>query len=223
MADDGLLGLARRLREQGKARFLGFSGHTVPVSSQAVAGGQIDVLMHTISLSADAEDDRTSLYRRCEAAGVGLVAMKPFAGGVLLAGNRATPVQCLSYTLAQPGVSTTVPGVKDTAQLRQALRTLTAPVEERDFSAVLPLFQDGLEGTCVYCNHCLPCPSGIDVGRTLRALAGARAGSSAALDELRGLDPGPDDCIRCGACVSRCPFGVDVIQQMSDAGSLAEA
>jgi hypothetical protein len=119
--------------------------------------------------------------------------------------------------LAQPAVSLALPGVKNADELQQALRTLEAPAEERDFSAVLPLFRDGLEGICVYCNHCLPCPSGIDVGRTLRALAGARGGSTAALQELRGLSPGPDDCIRCGACTSRCPFGVEVIAQMSEA------
>jgi predicted aldo/keto reductase-like oxidoreductase len=131
-----------------------------------------------------------------------------------------TPVQCLSYTLAQPGVSTALPGVKDVDELRAALAYCEASAEERDFSAALPQFQEGLEGTCVYCNHCLPCPVGIDVGRTLQALATAQdVGLEAARAYYDALPVPPSECIECGACAARCPFHVaapDLIAEAAD-------
>jgi hypothetical protein len=225
MAPGGFLELARRFREQGKARFIGFSGHKVPVALRAVASGAVDVLMHMISLSGDAEQDRKALYHRCVAAGVGLIGMKPYAGGVLLQGTApsVTPVQCLSYALSQPGVSTVVPGVRNLRQLRAALAYLDASDEERDFSAVLPHSQKELKGTCVYCNHCLPCPAGIDVGRTLRLLGTARyVGRDACAAEYGALKAKASDCIECGACMERCPFQVDVMAALREAAGTFE-
>ncbi|MCK4284180.1 MAG: aldo/keto reductase [Candidatus Brocadiae bacterium] len=225
MAPGGLLALAGKLQRRGKARFIGLSGHKVPVSRRAVQSGEIDVLMHNINLSGDATEGRTELYHLCAAHDVGLVGMKPFAGGALLGpdGPDVTPVQCLSYAVSQPGVSTLVPGVKNLEELRAALAYLDASTEERDFSAVLPHFQEPAEGTCVYCNHCLPCPSGIDIGKTIRLLVSARHGD---LEPFRGhyeaLEARASDCTECGACMERCPFGVDVISNMQQAVELFE-
>lgn len=56
---------------------------------------------------------RKELYHLCEQQGVGIVAMTPYAGRWLLNGKingmNLSPIQCLSYCLAQPGVVTAVP------------------------------------------------------------------------------------------------------------------
>ena len=167
---------------------------------------------------------------------IGLVAMKPFAGGKLLqkeglvslgyvhsgwkdlerkASNPITPVQCISYTLSQIGVCTTVPGVKNLEELREALHFLDAKAEEKDFSPLLAGTEQYVEIGCVYCNHCLPCPSEIDIGGTIRLLETAKYAVS---DDLRAVydafSAKASDCIECGACMERCPFKVDVISKM---------
>jgi len=89
---DGLLDLAVRLRQEGKAHFIGFSGHTVSTAQQAVESGQVDVLMFPINIAANAVPGKKDLFRVCVAHGVGLVAMKPFAGGKLLQKERTVRV-----------------------------------------------------------------------------------------------------------------------------------
>ena len=84
MSPGGLLDLACRYKEQGKARFIAFSGHKTGPSKLAVESGQIDVLMHSMNFSNDGEKKRRDLYRLCASEDVGLIAMKPFAGGKLL-------------------------------------------------------------------------------------------------------------------------------------------
>jgi len=134
-----------------------------------------------------------------------------------------TPVQCLSYVLSQAGVCTTVPGCKDLDELVAALAYWEATDEERDFSALLADFDQYVTGECVYCNHCLPCPSAIDVGQTIRLLETAQqlltAELQAAYDALSAKG---SDCIECGECMERCPFGVDVIARMEQAVELFE-
>jgi predicted aldo/keto reductase-like oxidoreductase len=241
---NGLLDMALRFRQEGKARFLGFSGHTASTALQAVESGVVDVLMFPVNLAANAVPGKRDLLQACVTRDVGLVAMKPYAGGKLLDADRTvrmahyqvggeamklekqspiTPVQCLAYVLAQVGISTAVPGCADPAQLAAALAYLDASEEERDFSALLSEFEQYVEGECVYCNHCLPCPAKIDIGQVNRLLDIAQQELTAELQAAYGaLASKPSDCTQCGVCEDRCPFGVGVIARMEQAVALFE-
>ncbi|MCK5118745.1 MAG: aldo/keto reductase [Candidatus Latescibacteria bacterium] len=226
MGSGGLLELARRFRREGKAGFIGLSGHSVPVALKAVKSGHIDVLMFPINLRSDAVLEEKELFNVCASRGVGLVAMKPFAGGKLFQKEEArsiTSVQCISYALSQIGVSTVVPGVKDLDELEAALHFLDATDEEKDFSSILPEFQQYVKGECVYCNHCLPCPAVIDIGQTIRWVDTAQHGVSEDLRaDYQALSVKASACIECGSCTTRCPFEVDVISKMQRAVKLFE-
>jgi predicted aldo/keto reductase-like oxidoreductase len=239
MSQKGPLGLAKRLQQEGKARYLGFSGHSVTTALQAVESGHVDVLMFPINLAANAVPGKKELLQACAAASVGVVAMKPYAGGKLLSQERTvhmggyqmggaalklkktapiTPVQCLAYVLSQVGVSTAVPGCAEEEQLKAALAYCQASEEERDFSPLLADFQQYAEGECVYCNHCLPCPAAIDIGQVMRLLDMAQHRMSTDLRaSYAALSAKAADCTQCGACEQRCPFGVSVMARMEQA------
>lgn len=74
-------------------------------------------------------------------------------------------------------------------------------------------------GKCVYCNHCKPCPVGIDVGLVNKYYDLARNGDSMAAEHYHGLELGAGDCIQCGHCNSRCPFQVDQMARMQEIAS----
>ncbi len=241
----GQLEMALRLKAEGHARFIGISGHYVEVIKQACQSGHIDVVMFPINLLGHAGPARSELLDLCNAQGLGLVAMKPYGGGRLLntrgtqrvasyqAGGESykvrfpdaiTPAQCLSYTLAQTGVSTALVGVRSTAEVDAALQTLEAGESERDFSGLLTAFGRYVEGECVYCNHCLPCPVSIDIAEVNRLLDAAQVRLNTVLQAAYdGLAAKASACTECGACVQRCPFGVAVISRMHAAAAQYEA
>jgi uncharacterized protein len=239
---NAILDLARRLQQEGKARFIGFSGHNIDITRQAVETGAVDVLMFPINLAANAVPGKKELLQACASRGVGVVAMKPYGGGKLLNKDRTvrvgsyqmggealklkktqpiTPAQCLSYALAQVGVVTAVPGCKDPAQVAAAVAYAQASADEKDFAPLVAEFQQYVSGECVYCNHCLPCPEVIDIGQVTRLLDMARQHLT---DEVRAaynaLAVKASACTECGACVKRCPFGVDVIANMRQAAAV---
>jgi len=188
--------------------------------------------------------DRDKLLHACITEKVGLVAMKPFAGGTLLRGSAAvftdslssgwrsfhrkqaisaTPIQCISYVLSQAGVSSVVPGIKSAAELRETLRFLNASSEEKSFDSLVESFGRYLEGGCVYCGHCLPCPSSIDIARVNRLVETSKHVFTRDLySEYNELSAKGSDCIECEACMKRCPFNVDVISKMKEAKRLFE-
>jgi predicted aldo/keto reductase-like oxidoreductase len=244
----GLLELARRLQKEGKARFIGMSSHRVPSALKAVNSGYIDVLMLPINPAIDTlpgdiavdevwqastyrqprpETDltpsRRELHHACAANGVAVAAMKPYAAGWLFnkknpSGIVLTPVQCLSYALSQPGVCTTVPGCRTANEMRAALAYLEATDEEKDYSAIDTNTIWKLQGSCMYCNHCLPCPVSIDIGTVTRLTDTARyAGNNLVVTRYESLQVTASACTECGVCAERCPFNVDVIANMKQA------
>jgi uncharacterized protein len=112
MQPGGHYELALEFISQGKARYIGFSSHTVVVALQAVCSGNYDLLMFPINPAFDTlpgetgadnlgnlwekayfrkpEDqsdgiipERKQLYHECARRDIGLLAMKPFAAGWL--------------------------------------------------------------------------------------------------------------------------------------------
>jgi predicted aldo/keto reductase-like oxidoreductase len=221
----GVLELALRLKQEGKARCLGMSSHEPRTASLAVESGHLDVLMHPVGIAGSADQAKSELLQLCASRGVGVVAMKPFAGGEIFQREEPiSPLRCIHYTLSQPGVSLALTGVKNLDELEANLAYLQASVEEKDYAAVIDEFQQGLEGTCVYCSHCLPCPVDIDIAPILRLLVTAER--YGLFDDLQAdydaLPAKASDCTECGLCMERCPFGVDVIAKMNQMAELVE-
>jgi predicted aldo/keto reductase-like oxidoreductase len=208
----------QRYKDQGKVGAIGMSTHEPAIALQAAQGGSIDVLMLGINMVRHNEAGMGAVYAACVEHQVGLVAMKPFyGGGLLLVDGKPTaitPAQCLAYVLDQP-VATTVPGVKDVAEMRAALAYLQATAEEKDYRAALAGLPALFAGRCTYCNHCLPCPQEINIGRVIMA---ADWGEGDPAEELRdwyaSFPVKASACTECGVCLERCPFHVDVIGRM---------
>ena len=66
----------------------------------------------------------------------------------------------------------------------------------------------------MYCNHCQPCPGGLDVGLINKYYDLARVGDELAGAHYAHLEKKAGDCIQCGHCDRRCPFHVDQTGRM---------
>ena len=69
---------------------------------------------------------------------------------------------------------------------------------------------------CVYCNHCQPCPAGLEIGLVNKYYDLARQGDEMARDHYRNLQLHAGDCTGCGHCDKRCPFGVGQSARMKE-------
>ncbi len=215
----GILEMALRLKKEGKARFLATSGHEPAIALKFIESGLIDVVMQPINLGTAGSAGVREMCHVCASKGVALVVMKAFKGGQYVSGDKPlSPITCLSYALAQPGVATVAMGVKTVAELDANLRYLDASDEQKDFAAAVASAQHDLKGTCVYCNHCLPCESEINIPEVIRLLVMAQHGLTPAIKSAYAALPvKASECIECGLCAERCPFGVDIEAKMREA------
>ena len=169
---------------------------------------------------------REKLYETCQRRGVGITVMKVFGGGDLLtddspAGKALTVPQCIHYALTRPAVSAVFAGAHTEAELAASLRYEEASEEERDYAAVFATFPKiSWQGHCMYCGHCAPCPKGIEVASVTKFLNLAKAQKAVpetVREHYNALRAHAGDCIACGACEKRCPFGVRIIENMKAA------
>ncbi|MBU9744210.1 aldo/keto reductase [Lachnospiraceae bacterium ASD3451] len=176
------------------------------------------------------DQDREALYETCSRLGVGITVMKAFGGGDLLdgslspAGMALTPCQCLHYALTRPAVATVLTGARTIEELLECTAYETASGDERDYASAFAAFPKiSWQGHCMYCGHCAPCPQGIDVASVTKFLNLAKAQQQVpetVREHYAVLPKKAAACVECGACETRCPFGVEIIQNMRQARAL---
>lgn len=231
LVEIGILDYIKELKAKGIVRHIGFSSHTPSVANRILDTGLIDMMMFSINPAYDFEKgdeygvgsvkERFDLFRRCQREGVGISVMKPFFAGQLLREDQSpfgvalSHYQCLQYAIDLPGVLVAVPGVQTMEQLDVLLGFLKASEAEKDYSIIGTFTADSITGTCVYCNHCQPCPAGIDIGLVNKYYDLALAGDAIAANHYTKLSVKADACLQCGHCESRCPFGVKQEERMS--------
>lgn len=229
--ENGVLDYLLEMKKSGVVRHIGLSTHTPELAGRILDSGIVEQMMFSINpaydyqhgeYAAGSAGERMDLYRRCEAEGVGISVMKPYSGGQLLDdrtspfGRALTKIQCLQYALDKPGVLTVLPGVRNLDEMKEALAWLEAAPKERDYSVLGTFTPKDVTGTCVYCNHCAPCPAGLNIGLINKYYDLARIGDDMAADHYAKLEKHASDCLHCGHCDRRCPFGVAQSRRMEE-------
>ncbi|MBQ9404097.1 MAG: aldo/keto reductase [Synergistaceae bacterium] len=173
------------------------------------------------------DPEREKLYETCQSLGVGITVMKCFGGGDLLnaelspAGAALSVNQCIAYALSRPAVACVLAGAHSVEQLKESLAFENAPDSERDYAVALASFPKiSWEGHCMYCSHCEPCPVKIDIADVTKFLNLAKSSDSipeTVREHYRVLKHHAGECIQCGSCEKRCPFGVRIRENMKEA------
>ena len=228
---NGVYDYIRQLQKEGIVRHIGLSSHTPAVIQRILDDADVDMLMFSVNPAYDygqgeyangSVDERSAVYRRCEKDGIGISVMKPFSGGQLLDekqspfGRALTRYQCIRYCLDKPGILTVLPGARNMEEVGTLLAYYEQPEEATDYSVIGSFAPPQACGKCVYCNHCRPCPAGIDIGLVNKYYDLAKAGDVMAVEHYRTLEKNASDCIECGHCDSRCPFRVGQSARMKE-------
>jgi uncharacterized protein len=158
-----IISLAENLKKEGLATALSVSTHDPQVVKQAAESGIFGSVMHQINILNHTYAPRNEALKTCSKLGVGVVAMKPFAGGELLKTGQnvkvptyktgwktmtiqvpenSTPTRLLNYVLDQPGVCTTVIGASNSNELAADLAFLNASNEEKDYTSLIESFKN---------------------------------------------------------------------------------
>ena len=200
----GLYEAALEAKAQGKIRHIGISNHRLPVAKEIVESGLYEVLQFPFCYLATEED--LEIVEACRKADIGFIAMKGLAGGVL---NNAKAA--FAY---QEQFEHVVPvwGIQRESELDEFISYMkNPPAMDEEVKAIIAKDLEELKGDfCRGCGYCLPCPAEIPINQCARMSVLLRRSNTQAFlsqtwqDHMKKIE----NCIECGACASRCPYGL---------------
>lgn len=246
--DASMFEYAHSLQRDGKIKYMGFSTHSSNIAFKVIESGNFDLLMYPVNPAFDVitnekdyisddlgklwdaaydysskENDmllvRKRVFTECRKNNIGLVAMKPFAGGFLFrsdVNSGFTPVNLISYALSQNGISVVIPGCSNKNEMENILSYYSCSDEERDYSGIISKSRWNVKGNCQYCSHCLPCRADINIAQVNRMVDNSDG------DGYKNLISKASECVKCGDCEKRCPFDVKIRNKMDLAVKMFE-
>ena len=201
---DGLYDAAVKARREGKIRFISITNHSLDRAFEAVRSGLYDTLQYPFNHLAT--DREIELVKLCREKNVGFICMKALSGGLV------TDARLPFAWLSQFDNLVPIWGIQRMGELEEILGYSEDPPALTDeIRAGIEKDRRELAGAfCRGCGYCMPCPAGIPINNANR------------ITQLLTRSPwaswvGPDwqaqmekieDCIHCGACEKRCPYGL---------------
>jgi predicted aldo/keto reductase-like oxidoreductase len=249
---NGIVDYVLELKQKGIIRAIGTSSHNPTAVRKLLERGVVDLMMFSINPAFDMtpagtdvlstmnelsrqqyvtiDQVRAELYKYCEQQEIAITVMKTLGGGRLLSAEHSpfkkamTVTQCIHYALTRPGVVSTMLGCQSARQVEEAISYLNTTEEQRNYMDIISGYQGEINGSCVYCNHCQPCPVNIDIAMVNKYLDIALLDKANIPPSIKqhysSLSANGADCIACGSCEEKCPFSVPIIKNMERANEL---
>ena len=206
MADDGAYKALLEAKAAGKIGHVGITAHKKEVLELALDEDCFDTIQFPYN---PIESQGEELFERAKAKDIGVIIMKPIAGGAFESGELS-----LKYILNNKNVSVAIPGMETSDLVKK-----NSEVGKKDYSLsddekliISDTISQLGETFCRRCGYCEPCPEGIVIsgqflleGYLLRYDL-----KDWAKERFSVLDKSAKDCVECGICETRCPYDLPI-------------
>ena len=219
ITDPQYIAILKKVKDSGKARFVGFSTHASRPEQldAAVKAGIYDVILLSYNFKLQNLAETNAAVERAAKAGIGLVAMKTFVGGVEDAnGNRKIDAKaCLKWVWTNKNITTAIPGLTSYDQLDDCIAALQSPELSDDEKQYLASLRNSEMMFCQQCGSCVEqCPERLPIPDIMRAYMYTYGYKFPQLSKetLAELSLPDDPCSNCtnGCEVKECPSGFNV-------------
>jgi len=225
-----LMKALEKAKKDGKTKFIGISTHrNEPEVIQAVIDSKIyDVVLTAYNFMQDYHQDLKKVIAKAAAAGIGIVAMKTFAGSDYWEGSKNKPINvkaALKWVLQDLTVATIIPGFTTFDQMQadiSVMSDLTLTDSEKKELESIP------KVSSLYCQGCekclLQCPERLPIPELMRSYMYAYGyrNLEASHQLLLSLGLPSRICRECTACTVRCVKGFNVKERIQKVVRLRE-
>lgn len=203
--ESGIYDAALEAKEKGMIRHIGITNHRLHVAHEAIDSGLYETLQFPFCYISGEQE--LELVKKCKDNNMGFIAMKALSGG-LITNSAAAYAYIAQFDNVLP-----IWGVQRERELDEFISYIDNPPGMTDeIKKIIDNDRVELGGEfCRGCGYCMPCPVGIEINNSARmSLMLRRAPSKAWLtDEWQAKMKKIEDCLNCGKCKGKCPYGLD--------------
>lgn len=206
MAPGGAYEGLQRARDEGLIGHIGITSHSLPVLTRAVDEGHFEVIMACYGfLEPDAAGKVFPLARERD---IGVLAMKPFSGGVVDDAGLA-----LRFVQSTPDI-VPIPGSETLERARENWMIFSkgCPLTEEDNERIETMRKEFDRQFCRRCDYCQPCTEKINIQFAvgLKTIIKRFGSHAAEAGWLKDLIEKARNCSECGECLPRCPYQLPI-------------
>ncbi|KNZ42929.1 aldo/keto reductase [Acetobacterium bakii] len=193
-------------KEKGLIKHIGITSHSYEVLDHALNEEKFETIQFPYNI---VENRGAPLFEKAKAKNVGVIVMKPLAGGAFIHSNYA-----LRWVAENPNISTLIPGMDSVKQVlaNTSVGKNFTPLDDEE-RHILEADANALGKTfCRRCGYCAPCPQGIDIPMQFIVEGYYRRYNLEewALDRYNSFASNASDCIECGECEPKCPYDLPI-------------
>jgi predicted aldo/keto reductase-like oxidoreductase len=209
MAKGGALEALQEYRDKGVIKHIGITSHSVDIIEKAL---EYDVF-ETIQYPYNAvETQGSELFRKAYEKNIGIIGMKPFAGGAITNARAA-----LKFILQNQHITCAIPGMCSIEQLMDNIKAIDEmPLTQAEKEALSKEASELGERFCRRCGYCQPCPKGINIPVVFVMESYYKRYNLMEWAQTRydSMPSKASDCEKCGLCETRCPYQLPIREML---------
>lgn len=198
-------------KKSGKIKHIGITAHSPDALEKAIESGMFETIMFPYNII---ETQAEGLFKRACELNIGVIAMKPMAGGAIRNGDLA-----IRFILQNKSITTVIPGMADVKEVEEnALAVEKGALSQKEIELCKKISTEIGQVFCRRCGYCAPCPQGIDIPFCfiLKAYYDNYDLKDWALSRYKEMKAHPKDCRECGICEGRCPYSLPIRKMLKD-------
>lgn len=215
MGENGAYKVLMEAKEAGKVGHIGITSHSADLLAQVLPMNLFDTIQFPYNLI---ERQGEVVFKTAHELKVGVIAMKPMAGGALEKGELS-----LRFILENPHVSVAIAGMQSMDEVLRNTGVVGQPPLNAEEQAEVEHLRETL-GTdfCRRCGYCLPCPQGINIPAVFlfEGYLTRYDLKEWAQERYNLMTKFASACAACGECEPRCPYGLPIRDKMKKAADL---